>query len=158
MWKNQACSSVITLVNSSTSAGYDSYVDGSYGSIGSAVLAIGCHCNSSSIVKCTSMFWTLQNHKNMDRTFFWVFSIFCLGFGVTLEVEAWARVKVGPVWVAWDSLYTEFAFTVKAAQERLPVSFVTGSGNIAAGKLSSSLNSNSVSSLVSISFTIDKQN
>ena len=66
MLKNQACSSSITSVNSSTSAGYDSYVDGS-SSIGPDVLAIGCQCNPSRKVKCSSMFSTLQNHKNMDR-------------------------------------------------------------------------------------------
>ena len=69
--KNQACS-FLTLVNSSTSVEYDSYVDGR-SSNDTYFIAIGHRCNLSRVVKCTSMFCTVitslpvQNHKNMDN-------------------------------------------------------------------------------------------
>ena len=57
----QACSSFITLVNSSSSAGYDSYVDGSF-SNGLHVLAKGRRRYPSRIAKCTSMLCTYSDH------------------------------------------------------------------------------------------------
>ena len=57
----QACSSFITLVNSSSSAWYDSYVDGSSNN-GLNVLAKGRQCCPSRTAKCTSMLCTYSDH------------------------------------------------------------------------------------------------